>query len=856
MYTVGLLPQIHGRARITESRSASISLTVETEDPRWSFAASFALAQLPSLEGSGEPRAIVDIEVEIGAIGLGCVTADYSSFLDREVTVPAGVRRKAFVPIGAAATVSHLVLRNVSADGSSKARIYGIEIKRISATEELSEQLRCSGPIGPATPHGGGVVQAFGARVTTPAFQPVLLETDAAIYSNAASFALTLPPVPDPAAEPWLVVDLQVETGAVWVGCTTADYASYVDREAYVPAGIRCRTYVSLGSRRNACHAMFRNDSLDGRSVLRIYGMEIRNVSSAESEDAQLRSLDALCLHTSREEIAFQRSEDSARNFRGGAERKGSIDLGATVGHRETDPRMGGMATMPSRSLTFERALASILPQVDRLYVYFDKHAEVPEAYSNHPKIVPLLPSKDGEWAACGKLLGLKAQTEPCLYFCLDDDILYPPDYVEVMTQALKRHDWQAIVGVHASRLKTPYLSYRRDRDVVEFRQPLAVDCCFDILGTGTIAFHTEAFCIDPSDWRYHDMVDLMVAIEAAKCGLPRISIRRPKNYLRPLDRQQPDSIYVRLAGDDTRETAIMREALRSCSLSWAFSPVAPRDHLGVTRPDTHRFIDTIHGVIAGADGARFTHGGLIDTERLVAQLRERERPYVPLAASLRGEGASLTIDDSTVAARDAARLARQHGHAVTLFLNGYNISERVPYHFSRLSAVLDSTELTSVYYEGYDHDLQTTSAKQRFRSLIKRRIDQIGADPDRQNFVSEIAVLLGVGETAVPRWLAPITIEDVRELAGSGVDIQNHGWTHTLVGALPPEEYAANIRRGRDWLCEVCGTKADFFAVPNGDGLPLWETSPHYSAWILLDPRRPFGELAPGVYNRGMLAL
>ena len=48
-----------------------------------------------------------------------------------------------------------------------------------------------------------------------------------------------------------------------------------------------------------------------------------------------------------------------------------------------------------------------------------------------------------------------------------------------------------------------------------------------------------------------------MVAIEAAKRGLPRISIRRRKNYLRPLDRQQPDSIYVRLANDDTRETTI-----------------------------------------------------------------------------------------------------------------------------------------------------------------------------------------------------------------------------------------------------------------------------------------------------------
>jgi len=39
--------------------------------------------------------------------------------------------------------------------------------------------------------------------------------------------------------------------------------------------------------------------------------------------------------------------------------------------------------------------------------------------------------------------MGLKLNGEPCLYFCFDDDILYPPDYVERMATALYRYSYR-----------------------------------------------------------------------------------------------------------------------------------------------------------------------------------------------------------------------------------------------------------------------------------------------------------------------------------------------------------------------------------------------------------------------------
>jgi len=519
------------------------------------------------------------------------------------------------------------------------------------------------------------------------------------------------------------------------------------------------------------------------------------------------------------------------------------------------DRRIGGMATMPSRAQTFEVALASVLPQLDRLFIYFDKFVEVPGAFRDHSKIVPLLPSQLGEFAGCGKFLGIQAHGEPCLYFCFDDDILYPPDYVEVMTRALYRHRLQAVIGVHASILKPPYLSYRRDRDVAEFSQALGVDCCFDILGTGTMAFHTGVFRFDQGTWCFRDMADIMVAIEAAKQGLPRISIRRPKDYLRPLDGVQSDSVYARLVNDDSRQTSMVRQALRSYPLSWSFSPVVPRAALSAQNEERPIVsIDTTHGIVSAADVTLLTHRNLMDADQFVTHLRNRELPYVPLDACLRGEGDALTIDDSTFAAMQAARVAREHGHAVTLFLNGYNIVERKPYHFSRLNAALDGAEVENILYEGRKYDLRASAAKQCFRSIVKTRLAQLGSDQDRQDFVTEIGVLLGIEQIVVPPLLQPITSADVMELAANGVDLQNHGWMHAPVGALSPEGYAANIRRGREWLREICGAKADLFAVPNGVGLPLWHASPHYRAWLLLDETRPLGELAAGLFNRRTL--
>jgi len=144
--------------------------------------------------------------------------------------------------------------------------------------------------------------------------------------------------------------------------------------------------------------------------------------------------------------------------------------LGASVRTRRRErqrlstlPRIGGMASIPTRADDLEQVLARIVPQVERLYLFLHGYDAIPAA-ARHPRIVPVVAPVDTPLRASGKFYGLLQQTGPCLYFCFDDDILYPPDYVARMTAAIRRYGGRAFVGVHCTSYPGSRTSYTRDR--------------------------------------------------------------------------------------------------------------------------------------------------------------------------------------------------------------------------------------------------------------------------------------------------------------------------------------------------------------------------------------------------------
>ena len=109
------------------------------------------------------------------------------------------------------------------------------------------------------------------------------------------------------------------------------------------------------------------------------------------------------------------------------------------------------MATMPSRLDNLPRAVGSIVDQVDRFYVFLDGHTSMPDCL-RHEKIITIRASEhQRRLGSSGKFLGLTREADPCVYLSVDDDILYPRDYVDRLVAALVSFNGRVVVGFHCA---------------------------------------------------------------------------------------------------------------------------------------------------------------------------------------------------------------------------------------------------------------------------------------------------------------------------------------------------------------------------------------------------------------------
>lgn len=123
------------------------------------------------------------------------------------------------------------------------------------------------------------------------------------------------------------------------------------------------------------------------------------------------------------------------------------------------DRTLAVVVTMPGRPL--EQVLASLRPQVDELAVYCNGFDSVPKsaALADHVHCDP------GNHLGASAKFYLTRQWNG-IYLACDDDLLYPPDYAQVMRDAVRQWDGQALVTchgrvLHAGRFQAANSTYR-----------------------------------------------------------------------------------------------------------------------------------------------------------------------------------------------------------------------------------------------------------------------------------------------------------------------------------------------------------------------------------------------------------
>jgi hypothetical protein len=174
---------------------------------------------------------------------------------------------------------------------------------------------------------------------------------------------------------------------------------------------------------------------------------------------------------------------------------------------------------------------------------------DLPEIF-NHEKVSIVFVRGQGQ-ADLNKFIWIPEEGDE-YYFTLDDDILYPDDYVNRTLAKLQEHRG-CIVTYHGRILQGQNLPYYTAHKANTFAQGQYQDIKIDVAGTGVSAFDTRYF--RPIGLSCDDFVlmsDLGMSLYAAREKVAIISCIREYGWIRSLENNDKRSIFEVFRKKDT----------------------------------------------------------------------------------------------------------------------------------------------------------------------------------------------------------------------------------------------------------------------------------------------------------------
>jgi len=122
----------------------------------------------------------------------------------------------------------------------------------------------------------------------------------------------------------------------------------------------------------------------------------------------------------------------------------------------------------------------------------------------------------------------------------VDDDIEYPSNYIEEMIKHIEKFSRNCLIGVHGAHIPegppiTRWWEYMNLRRSHVFIQEMATYVPVNVIGTGTLAFHTSIGQIKGEEFDYQRMVDLHVAVWAQRNNIPMLICPRRRDWLKEI---------------------------------------------------------------------------------------------------------------------------------------------------------------------------------------------------------------------------------------------------------------------------------------------------------------------------------
>ncbi len=224
----------------------------------------------------------------------------------------------------------------------------------------------------------------------------------------------------------------------------------------------------------------------------------------------------------------------------------------------------GSMASIWTRESSMLFAVDSLASQVDYLHVYLNGYDHIPATLAALPWVTIVQGAEDiGD---IGKFY-FHQQLDATWHATVDDDIVYPPDYIERLLEFHRSFHSPVIVGVHGIRIiegKLRNHGYYASRRVFMGVEHMPRQKVVHILGTGTVLYRVSdlgKFALRDV-FKTPNMADIWLGGLAQQRKIPMLVMPHNASWLREVDGTFDDSIYVRStksrAADQAQTTAAL----------------------------------------------------------------------------------------------------------------------------------------------------------------------------------------------------------------------------------------------------------------------------------------------------------
>ena len=222
---------------------------------------------------------------------------------------------------------------------------------------------------------------------------------------------------------------------------------------------------------------------------------------------------------------------------------------------------IAGIATIDGRQESLAATVASLRHQVDSLYVYCNDYDAA--KYPGFPADMYCYTCYEdrGDAAKFSRV----AYCDPGdIYLACDDDLIYPPDYVEHIVAGLERHP-DSVVSFHGRIMAAGihFNSYYNDSYGFPCLGSVFRDLRVDCAGSGVMAFHVK----HAPDLKWilsqpKNMADIHMARHAKSKGLKLITLAHPADWIKHGDIDLDSTIWAWANKDDAVQTEFMREVM------------------------------------------------------------------------------------------------------------------------------------------------------------------------------------------------------------------------------------------------------------------------------------------------------